>query len=272
MEYDAFKRAMDSKAKLTKRGIEYWDARDIQGILGYVGWADFANAIERAKEACKSTGLNPADWFRDAPKPIASGKGGLQLRGDYFLTRFACYLIAMNGDTTKPEIGMAQAYFAIQTRKQEQAEQLTEGERRVEKRRQVADHNKELASVAQDAGVLSSRFGIFQDYGYRGLYDMTAKAIKGKKGIPEKENLLDYAGFEELAANDFRITQTARQLRDRNIKSERLAHDVHYDVGRKVRTTILELGNPPPENLKPEPHIKTLTKKPKTKALATKKG
>lgn len=263
MDYDVFKRALDSKVKLTKRGIEYWEARDIQLILGYPRFAEFENVIKRAKEACRSTGSDPATWFREAPKPIASGKGRLQLKGDYQLTRFACYLVAMNGDGSKPEIGMAQVYFAIQTRRQEKSEQLTEQERRVEKRLQVKDHNKQLASAAKHSGVKSERFGIFQDYGYRGLYDLTSKAIKEKKGIPAKDNLLDYAGFEELAANDFRITQTARQLTQHRVTDERIANDVHFKVGRKVRQTILDLGNPTPENLPAEPHIKTLTQKKK---------
>lgn len=271
MDYDGFKRAMDSRKRLTKRGVEYWEARDIQEILGYSRWEDFEKSVERAREACKSAGQDPHVWFRDAPKPIASGKGRVQLKGDFFLTRFACYLIAMNGDSSKSEIGMAQTYFAIQTRKQENLEQLTEEERRVEKRRQVKDHNKELASVAKGAGVDSARFGIFQDHGYRGLYDMASRAIKERKGIPAKDNLLDYAGFEELAANDFRITQTARQLHEKNVNSERVANDVHFSVGRKVRETIIELGNPTPERLPIEPHIKTLVRKKPSKALQPKK-
>jgi DNA-damage-inducible protein D len=261
MNYDAFRGALDSKRQQTKKGVEYWAARDIQAILGYVRWENFETAIQRAKEACRSAGQDPHVWFRDAAKPIVSGRGGMQLKGDFFLTRFACYLIAMNGDTAKPEVAMAQAYFAIQTRKQEKLEERTEEERRIEKRRQVADHNKQLAGAAKQSGVDSVRFGIFQDHGYQGLYEMSSRAIKERKGIPIKDNLLDYAGFEELAANDFRITQTARQLVERGVKSERIANEVHYSVGRKVRETIIELGNPTPENLPIEPHIKTLTKK-----------
>lgn len=272
MDYEGFKRALDAKIKHTNKGIEYWSARDIQVILGYETWQRFESAIQRAIAACKSMGSDPAIWFSNAAKPIVSGKGGTQLRGDFFLTRFASYLIAMNGDTTKPEIGMAQAYFAIQTRKQEKLEQLTEQERRVEKRRQVRDHNKELASAAKQSGVGTSRFGIFQDHGYRGLYDMAARVIKQKKGIPAKENLLDYAGFEELAANDFRITQTARQLREQNVKAEAVANEVHFRVGRKVRQTIMDLGNPTPEKLPIEPHIKTLMPKKAPRQLRLKKG
>src|SRR5690349_19456391 len=126
MNYDAFAQALDAKKRYTKKRVEYWEARDIQGILGYSRWEDFEKAVQRAKEACGSAGQDPDVWFRDAPKPIASGKGRLQYKGDFFLTRFACYLIAMNGDSSKPEVGMAQTYFAIQTRKQETLEQLSE--------------------------------------------------------------------------------------------------------------------------------------------------
>jgi DNA-damage-inducible protein D len=240
--------------------------------LGYSRWEDFEKAVQRAKAACRSAGQNPDVWFRDAPKPIASGKGRLQYKGDFFLARFACYLIAMNGDSSKSEVGMAQTYFAIQTRKQETLEQLSEDDRRIEKRLQVKNHNKELASVANRAGVVSSRFGIFQDHGYQGLYELSSKAIKAKKGIPANENLLDYAGFEELAANDFRITQTARQLIEKKVNTERTANDIHFSVGRKVRQTIIDLGNPTPEKLPIEPHIKTLTKKRASAQLRLKKG
>ena len=272
MDYDRFARALDAKKHYTKKGVEYWEARDIQGILGYSRWEDFEKAVQRAKEACRSAGQNTDVWFRDAPKRIASGKGRVQYKGDFFLTRFACYLIAMNGDSSKPEVGMAQTYFAIQTRRQETLDQLSEEERRIEKRLQVKNHNRELASVAKKSGVTSSRFGIFQDHGYQGLYDLSSKAIKAKKGIPANDNLLDYAGFEELAANDFRITQTARQLIEKSVNTERMANDIHFSVGRKVRQTIIDLGNPTPEKLKIEPNIKTLTNKRPPKQLPLKKG
>lgn len=261
MDFEGFRRELDGRKRLTKNGVEYWLAREIQSMLGYETYQRFEQAIERAKKSCESAGEDPNVWFSDAAKPSTSGRGRLQLKGDHYLTRFACYLIAMNGDTSKPEIGMAQTYFAIQTRRQERLEEMTEEARRVEKRLQVKDHNKHLASVAKQSGVPSARFGIFQDDGYRGLYDMTARAIKSKKGVPEKDNLLDYAGFEELAANDFRITQTARQLVELGVRDERRARNVHFTVGRKVRDTIIELGNPTPELLPPEPNIKTIERK-----------
>jgi DNA-damage-inducible protein D len=266
MNFDNFRGALDEKQRHTRDGVEYWTARHIQHLLGYgASWQNFEQAIGRAKEACASIGVNARYHFNETVNVIEGGKGAQLQRKDYHLTRYACYLIAMNGDTSKPEIGMAQAYFAMQTRKQERFEEMSEEERRVEKRLQVKDHNKHLASVAKQSGVQKSRFGIFQDSGYRGLYNLPSKAIKAKKGIPPGDNLLDYAGFEELAANDFRITQTARQLIELSVNSEQRANDVHFAVGRKVRNTIIELGNPTPEKLPIEPNIKTLERKMKAK-------
>lgn len=263
MDLDGFYRALDERKRLKNNGVEYWMARDIQQILGYETWQNFEQAIERAKKACESMGSDPNHWFSATTKPITSGKGGIQLRGDYYLSRLACYLIAMNGDPGKPEIGMAQAYFAVQTRRQELDDELTASERRLRVRQRVKEHNIILARVAQRSGV--RRFGIFQDSGYRGLYGMVSQAIKRRKGIPVKDNLLDYAGPEELAANDFRITQASRRLATLAIRDEHAANLVHESVGKEVRRTIEKLGNPMPEDLPAEPHIKTLTQKRRAK-------
>jgi DNA-damage-inducible protein D len=270
MDFDNFKQALDEKKRLTDDGIEYWMARDIQPNLGYDTWQYFEQAIERAKKACESSGVDPAYHFSEVTKEITAGKGAQLQRKDMYLSRYACSLIAMNSDSRKAEVAMAQTYFAIQTRKQERFEELTLEEQRIEKRLQVKDHNKQLASTAQKSGVPSARFGIFQDRGYLGLYNMPSKAIKAKKGIPPKDNLLDYAGSEELAANDFRITQTHRQLIERSIKDEWSAQAVHEEIGRRVRLTIEANGNPMPEGLPIEPHIKVIQKKIKaTKKLAS---
>ena len=235
---------------------EFWMGREIQSVLGYAKWDNFKKVIDKAKSACESSGLEPSDHFLDTKKMVPAGSGIEIEREDCFLSRYACYLVAMNGESTKAEIGAAQTYFAIQTRRQEQFDQLSEEERRIALRDRVKDHNKQLNDAAKQAGVRSDRFGVFHDAGYRGLYEMGYADIKKKKGIPTSDNLLDYAGRVELAANDFRITQTDQKLKTNNIRNETLAIQTHSDVAREVRETIKKIGGKLPEELPTEPHIK----------------
>jgi DNA-damage-inducible protein D len=200
--------------KHTQSGQHYWMARDIMGVLDYKDWRDFGEVIERAKTSCQNAGNFVAHHFVAMPEMIEIGKGGMRERENFALSKYACYLIAMNGDTSKPEIATAQAYFVEQTYRQENQEKLTEDERRVLLRDRVKDANRKLGGAAKEAGVRSSMFGIFQDAGYKGLYGgIGARDIKKRKGIGEKEDLLDCIGRAELAANEFRITQTEEKIR-----------------------------------------------------------
>jgi len=249
---------LESSKRETSQGAEYWMARDLLPTLGYTRWENFANVIERARMACESAGVNPDDQFRETTKGITAGKGAEVQRTDVYLSRYACYLIAMNGDPAKPEVGYAQTYFAIQTRRQELRDQNPE-QRRIELRQRVKEANRNLNSAAKDAGVQS--YGLFHDAGYRGLYGIGLADIKSRKGIPAKEDLLDRAGRVELAANEFRITQAEEKLRRDRVEGEATAIETHRQVGQAVRSTIEKLGGTVPENLKPEPSIKQLTAK-----------
>jgi len=253
---------LESCKRQTSQGAEYWMARDLLQTLGYTRWENFANVIERARMACESAGVNPDDQFRETTKGIAAGKGAEVQRADYFLSRYACYLIAMNGDPAKPEVGYAQTYFAVQTRRQELRDQNPE-QRRIELRQRVKDANRNLNSAAKDAGVQS--YALFHDAGYRGLYGMGLSDLKSHKGIPPKDDLLDRAGRAELAANEFRITQAEEKLRRDQVTGEKAAINTHRQVGQAVRTTIEKLGGTLPENLQPEPSIKQITGKPQPK-------
>jgi DNA-damage-inducible protein D len=239
-------------------------ARDLQPLLGYTSWENFANVIEKAKMACESAGVDAGDQFHDATKGIQAGKGAEVQRTDMFLSRYACYLIAMNGDPRKAEVGLAQTYFAVQTRRQEIRDQNPEL-RRVEMRQRVKEANRGLNSAAKDAGV--QNYGLFHDAGYRGLYGLGLQDIKARKGIPSKDDLLDRAGRVELAANEFRITQAEDKLRREQVKGETHAIQTHREVGQAVRTTIQQLGGVLPENLRAEPSIKKLASARKSKRI-----
>ena len=255
-QLDAVMRALEEKRKVTKKGGEYWMARNIQGVLGYSRWENFENIIDKARLSCESTGAEPLNHFRESTKMVEIGSGAKVPTQDYFLTRYACYLIAMNGDASKSEIATAQAYFAVQTRKQEVQDQLTGEEQRILIRERVRDRNKSLASTAKQAGV--QKFALFQAAGYQGLYEMGLGAIKHYQGIGEKEDLLDRAGRTELAANEFRITQTEEKLVRDRINTERQAINTHLEVGQDVRKAIKKIGGTMPENLPAELSIKTL--------------
>lgn len=250
--------SLDTSRKVSPKGIEYWLARDLQRLLDYDKWSNFKNVIEKAKMACQTVGCKPEHHFADVGKMVSIGSKAERPIDDIALSRYACYLIAMNGDPSKPVIAAAQTYFAVQTRKQELAEQRDDLESRLALRNRVKDHNKYLASAAKEAGVQS--FPLFQDSGYRGLYDgLGVGEIKARKGIPDKEVLLDCMGRAELAANDFRITQTEMTLRQQAVKGDQQARETHKRVGKEVRNTISTLGGTMPENLPPEPSVKKLT-------------
>lgn len=249
---DSTIKALESKKKLAPNGEDYWMARDIQTILGYDKWDNFEGVIEKSKMACESAGFRVTYHFLDTRKVIRGGKGAKVQRADCYLTRYACYLIAMNGDGGKPQIATAQAYFAIQTHKQEFSEQA----KRIALRDRVRKGNNVLAGTARSAGV--QRFALFTDAGYRGLYGMGLRDIKLRKRIAADEDLLDRAGHAELAANEFRITQTQQKLERERIQGEGLAIQVHHIVGAEVRDAINRIGGTMPEDLPPEEPIKKL--------------
>jgi DNA-damage-inducible protein D len=262
--------SLELMKKAAPNGEDYWMGRDLQSALGYTNWANFESVIHKGIQACEGTGVNPQYHFVESSKMIEAGKGAMVKRADWFLTRYACYLIAMNGDPTKPEIATAQSYFAVQTRRQEIADAAIEvdsdGER-IKLRERVRINNRTLAGVAKDSGV--KRFGLFNDAGYRGLYDMGIAELKRFRGIADKDSVLDVAGREELAAHDFRITQTEAKLKNEGIKGELQATNAHLQVGREVRRAIKRVQGTMPEKLPKEQNIKTLisSRKKATKKL-----
>ncbi|MGL4347859.1 MAG: DNA damage-inducible protein D [Chlamydiales bacterium] len=235
--------------KQEENGCEFWSARKLSKILEYFEHRNFLPVIDKAKEACKISGHIVADHFVDVHEMIEIGKGGQRQFSDIRLSRYGCYLIVQNGDPSKPIVANGQTYFAIQTRRQELAndrafQDLEEDEKRLFLRNELRSHNKILAATAYRAGVHTPLdFVIFQDHGYKGLYG--GEGAKLQKG----QEILDYMGSTETAANYFRVTQTEEKLRRDKIQGKSKANQTHFDVGEKVRKTIEELGGTMPEKL-----------------------
>ena len=245
-------------------GNEYWYARELQKVLEYKRWDKFYNVIESAQVACSISNNNVLYHFSQVGKMIYLGKGGQRKISDYKLSRYACYLIAQNGDSRKKVIALAQTYFAIQTRKQELLEEeynsLTEDEKRIYQRNQARKGNYNLNKTAVNSGVKD--LARFHNAGYKGLYNgETANDIFKRKKLRYREDILDNMGSEELADNIFRIAQTDAKLKRDNVDSEYTANSVHFEVGKKVRNTIKELGGTMPEDLPtPDKSLKELEK------------
>lgn len=251
-----------------ENGVEFWSARELAPYLGYKRWENFLEVLEKAKNACKSSVGTILNDFRDVMKIVKAGFTEKPL-DDVELTRYACYLVAQNGDPRKPEIAQAQTYFAIQTRyaeiqQMEEYQALTSEEsKRLFLREELRRHNAKLADAAHDAGVETPLdYAVFQNFGYKGLYNgLTAQGIHKKKGLKKGQNILDHMGSTELAANLFRATQAEEKIRREHIKGKDKANEAHYEVGKKVRKAIADIGGTMPEDLPTAESIKQVEAK-----------
>lgn len=252
-------------------GQEFWYARELQVALKYKQWRRFYSVIEKAKEACTNSGNDISDHFADVGKMVGIGSGAERELDDIQLSRYACYLIVQNGDPRKKVVALGQTYFAVKTRQQELAdafEDLSEDAKRLATRNEVKRHNKSLAEAANMAGITDPvDYAIFQNKGYQGLYGgLGRKEIHERKGLKKSQDILDFMGSTELAANLFRATQTDEKIRRENIVGKAAANKTHYEVGKKVRQTIKELGGTMPENLPtPEKSIQQIEREEKKK-------
>jgi DNA-damage-inducible protein D len=233
--------------------------------LEYTNWRNFNGVILKAQIACENSGNDPADHFVGAIKMVAIGSDAKREVEDMHLSRYACYLIVQNADPAKPVVALGQTYFAVQTRRQEVADatamsELTEDQRRLLLRQRIRHQNTDLASAAKTAGVITGQdFAIFQNHGYRGLYNgLTAEAIHRRKKLRKSQHILDHMGTTELAANLFRSTQAEDKLRREQIKGKDAANQVHYQAGVIVRRAIAEMGGTMPEDLPTVDSIKKL--------------
>ena len=266
-------RSFEDIKHIDENGTEFWYARELQIVLDYMEWRKFENVIKKAIVSCENSGISTFEHFVGVAKTINMPKGAKKAIRDYKLTRYACYLIAQNGDSRKEVIALAQTYFAVQTRKQELSEKeyssLTEDEKRFYQRDLTRKGNYSLNKTAKNAGV--KNFDKFHNAGYKGLYNgETAYDIAKRKGLRYREDILDNMVSDELIANLFRISQTEQKLKRNNVKTEKEANETHFEVGAKVRKTIQELGGTMPEDFPtPEKSLKQLEKENK-KSLKSK--
>lgn len=253
----------ESIKHINSHGVEFWVARELMIILEYKQWRRFEEIINKAKISCESSNNTISDHFADVGKMVAIGSNSRRELKDYHLTRYACYLIAQNGDPRKKAIALAQAYFATQTRKRELDEQISHDIERLGIRRELVEHNKKLMDSAKDAGVISTmEYAAFQNFGYRGLYNgLTAGDIHKRKGLKKSQKILDHMDSTELAANLFRATQTREKLQRENINNKEQANQTHFAVGKTVRNTIKQLGGTMPEDLPTVESIKQVEKR-----------
>ena len=249
-EYESF----ENIKQIDENGNEYWSARDLQTALDYSKWENFSKVIDRAMLACKNSDNAVSEHFPEVRKTIKMPKTAEKSVIDYRLTRYACYLIVQNGDPRKEVIALGQTYFAIQTRRQELADtfnQLDENNKRLVVRGNIKQWNQLLAEAARNAGVITDEeFAIFQNSGYSGLYGgLTVADIHKRKGLNEKERILDFMGSTELIANLFRISQTEEKLKLDNASTAGEANEIHYKIAEKIRNAMIEMGTTLPENL-----------------------
>lgn len=263
-DIDKTNKSFEDIKHIDENGVEFWYARELMPILQYSNWQNFEKIINKAKMSCQNSDISVFEHFTDVNKTIKMPKGAEKTIVDYKLTRYACYLIAQNGDSRKKVIALAQTYFAVQTRKQEISEKeysmLTEDEKRFYQRDLTRKGNYSLNQTAQKAGV--KNFDKFHNAGYKGLYNgETANDIAKRKGLRYREDILDNMGSEELAANLFRITQTESKLKKDNIQTEKDANKAHYNIGNNIREVIKKNGGTMPENLPtPKKSLKQLEK------------
>lgn len=249
--------------RVNAAGTEYWSSRDLAKMLDYANYRHFEQVIQKAKNACFNSGRRIEDHFVGADEMVAIGSGAERAVPTIYLSRYACYLIIQNADPRKEIIALGQTYFALQTRRQELSDQETEDGRRLFLRQELKTHNAHLADAAKDCGVVEPvDYAIFQNHGYMGLCNgLDAQGIHRRKGLKKSQQILDHMGSTELAANLFRATQAEEKLRRDRVQGKSAANRTHFEVGRKVRQTIRELGGTMPEDLPAAESVKKIEAK-----------
>ena len=250
------KSLFDRIRQVDEDNLEFWSARDLMEVLEYTNWRNLKGVLFKAQISCENSGHDPTDHFVGAIKMVAIGSDAKREVEDMHLSRYACYLVVQNADPTKEVVALGQTYFAVQTRRQEVSDaaamaELTEDQRRLLLRQRIKAQNTDLASAVKTAGVITGQdFAVFQNHGYRGLYnELTAEMIHKRKKLKKSQHILDHMGTTELVANLFRSTQAEEKLRREGVQGKDAANAVHYEAGVVVRRAIAELGGTMPEDL-----------------------
>ncbi|MCP4327553.1 MAG: DNA damage-inducible protein D [Alphaproteobacteria bacterium] len=252
---------LEAAKRTAENGADYWFAREIQGILGYVEFRNFEGVMERARTSMSSNGIEPSHHLVETTRMMKIGKGAKRKDRDFFLSRAACYLIAMNGEPSKPEIAAAQAYFAIQTRAREIEQAQSEDEKRLEERDKVTESFKAVSSAAKEAGVTGAKQRLFHNARYEGLYRLTSRQYRNEKGFGADENAFDRMGVLELSANDFQMNLAAETIQKEIIEGEVTAIRKNKEIAMRVRRTMINSGSVPPEQLPLAEPIKEVRKR-----------
>jgi DNA-damage-inducible protein D len=241
-------------------GIECWSARDLQVLLGYSKWENFEKLIDKARDACRNAGGTVGDHFPDVRKVIEAGKGAQQEISDIALTRYACYLIAQNGDSRKPEIAFAQTYFAVQTRRAEIVEQRLLEYERVKAREKLSRTEKQLSGILYERGVDDRGFAVIRSKGDQALFRLATHQLKIKLGVPANRPIADFLPTISIKAKDLAAEMTSLNVRTKELKGQDLIENEHVDNNTAVRKMLVERGIRP-ENLPPAEDVRKVKRK-----------